>query len=450
QSKARAPRELPEGYSDHVIITHFNPISESLIEKLNQYSYEYVLLEDNLSQALKYYDQGYHVVFGARDDPKTYRKLRVHNAAMVVTLGNDMINSNITNTVRELDEEVTIVTNSNSESSKDLLEMAGADHVIELGKMMGGGLSRRISSQDSLVHVIGRFDQLVIAEATAYMTPLVGKTLRESNLRSGFGINVVGIWERGTLLMPDPDTVIHEESVLLIAGSVEQLRTYDEYMAIYHATNEPVIIVGAGRVGTGTAKALENRDQYFYIIDKDPEQLKDEEEYILGNAEDIEVLKKAGIDEAPCIIITTHDDDMNIYLTIYARQLRPNIQIISRSTVQRNVSTLHRAGADFVMSHATMSANVIFNILERNDVVMVAEGLNIFDTDIPDKIEGKSLIESSIRPKTGCSVLAIKHNGEQKINPDPKTILQEDSQLVLIGSAEAERKFVQVFMNGEA
>src|SRR5699024_5964673 len=86
QSKARAPRELPEGYSDHVIITHFNPISESLIEKLNQYSYEYVLLEDNLSQALEYYDQGYHVVFGARDDPKTYRKLRVHNAAMVVTL----------------------------------------------------------------------------------------------------------------------------------------------------------------------------------------------------------------------------------------------------------------------------------------------------------------------------------------------------------------------------
>src|SRR5699024_51868 len=111
---------------------------------------------------------------------------------------------------------------------------------------------------------------------------------------------------------------------------------------------------------------------------------------------------------------------------------------------------LHRAGADFVMSHATMSANVIFNILERNDVVMVAEGLNIFDTDIPDKIEGKSLIESSIRPKTGCSVLAIKHNGEQKINPDPKTILQEDSQLVLIDSAEAERKFVQVLMNGEA
>src|SRR5699024_11554222 len=90
---------------------------------------------------------------------------------------------------------------------------------------MGGGLSRRISSQDSLVHVIGRFDQLVSAEATAYMTPLVGKTLRESNLRSGFGINVVGIWERGTLLMPDPDTVIHEESVLLIAGSVEQLRS---------------------------------------------------------------------------------------------------------------------------------------------------------------------------------------------------------------------------------
>src|SRR5699024_4193293 len=99
QSRARAPRELPEGTSDHIIITHLDPISRALIEKLNQYNYQYVLLEEDLQEGLKYHDQGYHVVFGDRDDPETYKKLHVRQAAMVVTLGTDMANSNISNTV---------------------------------------------------------------------------------------------------------------------------------------------------------------------------------------------------------------------------------------------------------------------------------------------------------------------------------------------------------------
>nr|WP_255233330.1 NAD(P)-binding protein [Aliifodinibius salipaludis] len=137
-------------------------------------------------------------------------------------------------------------------------------------------------------------------------------------------------------------------------------------------------MVGAGREGRGTAEAFEERGMDYRIIEKDPERIRDNEKYILGGGEDLEILQKAGIKEAPYIIMSTHDD-MNIYLTIYARRLRPDIQIISRATLQRNVSILHRAGADFVMSYATMGADVIFNILERNDVVMITEALNVFN-----------------------------------------------------------------------
>ena len=84
-----------------------------------------------------------------------------------------------------------------------------------------------------------------------------------------------------------------------------------------------------------------------------------------------EVLKRAGIDEAPTTLVTTSDDAINIYLTIYCRRLRPDMQIISRATLERNVSTLHRAGADFVMSYASMGANTILNVLEKGDVVML-------------------------------------------------------------------------------
>jgi Trk K+ transport system NAD-binding subunit len=445
QSKARAPRELPEDTENHVIITHLDPITKSLIEKLDQYNYEYVLLITDLPKALELYDEGFRVVFGDLDDPETYKRLRVENAAMVVSIGTDMVNSNISNTVRELDEEVTIVTTANSADSVDLLKMAGADHVIQLGQMMGKSLSRRTISQDARVHVVGRFEELVVAEATADGTPLVGKTIAQSNLREELNINVVGVWERGNFIKPTPDTLINKESVLLLAGSVEQLRSYDEYMAIYGSNDKPVIIVGAGRVGRGTAEAFEERGMDYRIIEKNPERVRDNDKYIYGGGEDIEILKKAGIDEAPCIIMTTHDDDMNVYLTIYARRLRPDIQIISRSTLQRNVSTLHRAGADFVMSYATMGANIIFNILERNDVVMIAEGLNVFNLESPRSLVGKTLLESNIRKDTGCIVLSIKQNGQQNINPYPDTKLNPNSELVLIGNVEQESQFMDLY-----
>lgn len=449
QSKARAPRELPEDTKNHVIITHLDPISESLIEKLDQYNYQYVLLITDLPRALELYDEGYRVVYGELDDPETYKRLRVKNAAMVVSLGSDMVNSNISNTVRELDDEVAIVTTANSANSVDLLNMAGADHVIQLGQMMGKSISRRTIGQDSRVHVVGRFEELVIAEATADGTPLVGKTIGETKLREELNINIVGVWERGKFIKPDKETLINKESVLLLAGSVDQLRNYDEYMAIYGSNNKPVVIVGAGRVGRGTAQAFDERDMDYRVIEKNPDRIQNTDRYILGSGEDLEILKKAGIDEAPCIIITTHDDDMNIYLTIYARRLRPDIQIISRATLQRNVSTLHRAGADFVMSYATMGANLIFNILERNDVVMIAEGLNVFNTETPKSLVGKTLVDSNIRENTGCSVLSIKKDGQQEINPKPTSKLIPKSELVLIGNMEQESKFMEIYLDSK-
>jgi len=56
QSKARAPRALPGDTHDHIIITHYNPITRTLMNKLEQYNYSYVLLVDELSKALEYHD----------------------------------------------------------------------------------------------------------------------------------------------------------------------------------------------------------------------------------------------------------------------------------------------------------------------------------------------------------------------------------------------------------
>jgi len=449
QHRARAPRELPENTSDHIIITSYDAITRTLIEKLQQYGHEYVLLVNDLQQALDLYDQGYRVMLGEPDDPETYKKMNVSKASMVVTGGTDMFNTNVTHTIREFTDDVKIVSTANSYDSIDILKLAGANHVLHMGNILGRALSRRTLGQDARVHTVGRFGELVIAEATTFGTPLVGKTLRESRLREDLGINVVGIWERGIFQGSHPDVEIKNHSVLVLAGSVIQLRKYDELFGIYGISDEPIVIIGAGRVGRATAHHLSRRNIKYKIVDKNPERIKENENYVLGNAADLETLKKAGIEDAPNVIITTHEDDVNIYLTIYCRSLRPNIHIISRSTLERNVSTLHRAGADFVMSYASMGANAIFNIFEENDIVMIAEGLNVFSLKTPKKLEGTSLIQAQIRSKTGCNVIAFQVNGKQIINPDPSEPIPQNSEIILIGQSEDEQRFIDFYRSAE-
>lgn len=122
------------------------------------------------------------------------------------------------------------------------------------------------------------------------------------------------------------------------------------------------------------------------------------------------------------------------------------MQILSRATLDRNVSTLHRAGADFVMSYSSLGANAIYNFLKNENTLMLAEGLNIFRLKAPQAIVGKKLAESRIRELTNCSVVAIISDGVMSINPDPMMVIEENAELILIGTYDGEKKFL--FWNG--
>jgi len=444
QSKARTPRELPEDTSGHVVLTNFDPITINLVEKLNQYNFEYAILVTDFHHALELYDLNYKVVVGDPGDPETYKRLRIQNAALVVANNDDMMNTDIAFTIREISEKVPVITNADADDSIDILQLAGSTHVFQFMKMLGESLARRTLGVSMGANVIGRFDQLLIAEAPAMRTPLEGKTLNESNLREKTGITVVGIWERGRFEIPQPQTRINSSSVLLLAGSAEQFERYDETFCvyrIYHTANAPVLIVGGGRVGRAAAEALEEREIAYQVVEKNLKLVEKNKNYVLGNAADINTLSKAGIQEAPSVIITTHDDPMNIYLTIYCRRLQPDIQIISRANLDINISKLHKAGADLVMSHASMGANIIINLLKPDEILMFEEGLNIFRATVHPSLAGKSLIENQIRKETGCSVIAINTKGELNINPDPSIPLGKNDEMILIGTAEAEKCF---------
>ena len=449
QSEARARRRLPESTKGHVILTNYDPVSIALIQRLKRYGYSYALLVGDLGEALRLYDLGIKVVFGDIDRLQTYERAQISQAAMVAATGSDVVNTNVAFTVRELSNDVPIVVTANSDDAVDILGMAGSTKVIQLAEIMGQALARRITGVDARAHVIGEVQEILIAEATAAGTPLVGKTLAQSKLRQNAGVTVIGLWRRGNFEIATAETLIDGDSVMVLGGSAEQLSAYDELFCIYHVSSAPVVIIGAGRVGRATARALEEREVDYRVVETNRDRIRNEK-YIHGSAADLATLEKAGIRETSAVVITTHDDDTNVYLTLYCRKLRPDVQIISRATLERNVSTLHRAGADFVLSYASMGATMIFNVLRKTDILVIAEGLHVAETEVPQALVGKTLAEAEIPRDTQCNVIALRTNGELKMNPTPDQRLSADAELLLICTTDGEQRFVNRYGNAAA
>ena len=325
---------------------------------------------------------------------------------MVATAA-DTTNSNLAFTVREISPDVPIVATASSGASVDILTLAGANKVLELGDMLGAALAVRIVGPDARSHVIGGFADLLIAEAGVRGTELVGQTVAEMDLRSRLGVNVIGVWERGIFTLAGPSTRLDATSVLILAGRRDQLQAYDNAFSVATTGDRPVVIIGGGRVGRAVGAQLTTAGLAYKIVEQQPERVRNHDDYVMGDAADLEVLHEAGITEANSVVITTHDDDMNVYLTIYCRKLRPDIQVIARANFDRNVSTLYRAGADAVLSYASIGATAIWNHFRANDTLLVAEGLDVLRVPMPTELAGRSLADAHLREETGCTVVAV-------------------------------------------
>jgi voltage-gated potassium channel len=452
--RARTPRELPEQTSGHLVLTGRDPVEEVLIARARAAGVPYVLVVEDLEQAIALSDDGYDVLVGALDDPETYRNARVDAAALVVAGRGDTTNTNVAFTVREVSGRPKIVVTANSPDSVDVLQLAGADEVLQLGRLLGESFADRILSPHARSSVVDRFQDLVMAEAAAAHTSLVGRTIGELDLRERVGISIVGVWNRGRFEVTRPELEIEESSILVLAGTEDQLRAYDELYVAPSPHNPPdpnadgVIVIGGGRVGRAVAAKLAAAGTRCTIVERLPERVREEYDYVLGDAADIEVLRAAGIDTASAVVVTTHDDDTNVYLTLYCRRLRPDVQLLGRVALDRNVSTMHRAGADFVLSYASAGATVAWNVLRDDSTLLLAEGLVVFRVPMPDRLAGKALRDTEVARTTGCTVIGLGQDGTCSTRMLPETVLPEEAELILIGSEEAEQRFLSRYVAG--
>ncbi|MEL6615693.1 MAG: NAD-binding protein, partial [Bacteroidota bacterium] len=147
----------------------------------------------------------------------------------------------------------------------------------------------------------------------------------------------------------------------------------------------------------------------------------------------------------PSVVLTTNDDAMNIFLASYCRNLNPDLRIVSRITHERNIEAIHRAGADFVLSYATLGAQAVLSILKGNELVVLGEEVDVFAVPSPRSLVGKTLAETGIGAKTGMSVIALQHEGTTTTDLSASTVLTEDMHMLMLGDATQRAEFAAAF-----
>ncbi|HUH08209.1 MAG TPA: NAD-binding protein [Egibacteraceae bacterium] len=451
--KARTPRAVPASMSGHMLVMGRGPIEEALMRRAKATGVPYALIVEDAEEAVALQEIGYQVLVGQLDDPNTYRAARADQAALALTARSDQANTNVAFTLREITDAGVVVATATSADSVDVLQLAGCDQVLQLGELLGGAFARRILAPRARSSVISTFEDLVIAEASAAGTALVGKTLGDLGLRQRLGVSVVAAWDRGSLQMPDSALRVEEPTILILVGTREQLAAYNELVADDDdhdgdGARQPglVVILGGGRVGRATARALREAGPPCRVVERLEERVRHLDDAIIGDAADHEVLRRAGIDEATAVVVTTHDDDTNIYLTLYCRRLRPSAEVLGRVNLDRNVSTMYRAGADFVLSYASTGATEVWNALRENSTLLLAEGLLVFRMPVPVRLAGRSLREAAIPAHTGCSVIAVFRDGAWLTDLDVDEPLPSDGELALIGDEASEGRFLSRYV----
>jgi voltage-gated potassium channel len=139
-----------------------------------------------------------------------------------------------------------------------------------------------------------------------------------------------------------------------VAGHLSGLLDARRMQSKISQLSEHYLICGFGRVGQQIAHDLAAEDAAFVVIDDNPEMRSTAEErnflIIDGRGSDDEILQEAGIDRARAVIACMDSDAENIFTTLSARELRPDIQIVARAASESSERKLLRAGANEVVS----------------------------------------------------------------------------------------------------
>ncbi len=428
---------------DHVIICEYRRDSAVLLDELRELDIEYVLISSSEENAEALSDEGYAAIHGSPQDAAAFERASIDTARAVITDAGDA-NVNTILTVESIRPEIDIIALTDDSDMRDVLLDAGADTVLSPHGVLGHRLAEKAVSSFSqeLTDTIELGGDMEVTEIPIHHeSRLVGTRIRDSNIREQTGANILGAWIDGELqLPPDPESVIRQNTVLLVSGAREELEAFSDFSRPprFFRRNERIIVAGLGEVGQAAQSVISDEGIDVVTVDIEEHEGVD----IVGDVGTEEILYEAGIETADAIIVGLPDDSTSLLTTVLARSLNPDIEILVRVSDTDATKKALSAGADYVLSVPRVSARMVARELRGEDVLAPASQIRLIR--VPATIlAGSTLAESGIYEQTGCRVVAVEDESGLTSTVDPQRQFTGDERIVLVGSDEAVQRFLK-------
>ncbi|MBS1647952.1 MAG: potassium channel protein [Bacteroidetes bacterium] len=244
-------------------------------------------------------------------------------------------------------------------------------------------------------------------------------------------------------------------------GEFNQIFKNRKLNASIQKLDNHVILCGYGRNGRQAAQILKKHNQRFVVIEKSMQltgamQHQYSDLVISDDATQDEVLLKAGILRARALITTLPTDADNLFIVLTARNLNPNLTIISRASEDNSDTKLKIAGANNVImpdkvGGAHMASLVMKpDVVEFLDYIVRQEGNSenmeeITFENIPEHLKHKTLKDLEIRNKSGANIIGFKTaTGEYIINPDADTKIIPSAKIFVLGTPHQIQKLKEM------
>ena len=443
---ATVPSELDDGMSDHVIVATYTSRADALIEELDRRGVDSVIVEPDRERALELYEDGYDVLHTEPDSVEGLEGANLSDARALVADVSDQLDASIVLTAREVSEDVRVVSVVEDPDSTRYHELAGADIVLSPRPLLGERLAEVISTgvTTELGEGVEVGEDFEIAELLVHHgSPLAETTLAESGLRERPGINVIGAWFRGEFETPvDPDTVLQGGTVLLLTGresQVEALEGLPESVVREFEAGE-TIVIGYGQVGQSVVNALAANDQPYTVVNRNDIPGVD----VVGEADDPDTLREAGIESARSVILAVPDDTEAEFATLVMRDMNQDLDIAARTEEAEAVQKMYRAGSNDVLSLAQVTGRMTASaVLEGEPIISMDHQVTVRRTPAPG-LAGQTLAEGDVRSRTGCTVVAVERNGDVLTDLGPDFRVERKDELIIAGPKDSTRAFIDL------